>query len=71
MMDKSSELIIPPSANWFLSCATDCHRNTGVLAYAASRCLVLVWPENKAEEGVTFPKTRVLSDSHRQKITCK
>lgn len=70
-MEKLAEIILPPSPNWYSSAAIDCHRKTGVLAYAASRCLVVVWPEKTTDEHVTFPKTRVISDSHRQKITCK
>ena len=63
------EVVIPPSPNWYLSNAFECHKESGVLAYAASKTLVLIWPIQQRDAG--FPKTRVIADAHKTKITGK
>ncbi len=63
-----NEVVIPPSPNWYLSGVFECHKKSGVLAYAASRCLVFLKPH---EENIGFPSTRVIPDAHRNKITCE
>lgn len=68
MAGISKAIVIPPSPNWYLSSDFECHKKSGVLAYAASRCLVLVKPQ---EGDVGFPTTRVIPDAHRYKITCQ
>lgn len=64
--EMSAEIVIPPSPNWYTSDAFDCHKESGILAYAASRNLVIIWPN----EQVSLAKTRVISDAHRIKVTC-
>lgn len=64
------ESVIPPSPNWYLSNVFECHRQTGVLAFAASRCLVFVWPIER-DGDPRYPITRVVPDAHRNKVTCK
>ena len=63
-----NEVVIPPSPNWYLSSVFECHKKSGILAYAASRCLVFLKPH---EENVGFPNTRVIADAHNNKITCE
>ncbi len=70
MKKDGKEIVIPPSPNWYLSNVFECHRKTGVLAYAASRCLVFVWPTEPNGE-ISFPQTRVVPDAHMNKVTCK
>ena len=63
----TARIVIPPSPNWYSTNAVDCHRPTGLIAYAASKSLVFVWPTQERNAG--FPRTEVLTDAHFQKIT--
>lgn len=66
----TEEIVIPPSPNWYLSSSFECHKKSGVLVYAASRCLVFVKSCNKGDS-FSYPTTRVIPDAHRNKITCE
>jgi hypothetical protein len=70
MKKNSKEIVIPPSPNWYLSSAFECHKKSGVLVYAASRCLVFVKACN-IEDDFSYPTTSVIPDAHRNKITCQ
>lgn len=68
-MESTKEIVIPPSPNWYLSSVFECHKTSGVLVYAASRCLVFLKSCNVGDN-FGFPTTRVIPDAHRGKITC-
>ena len=63
----SNEKVIPPSPNWYSSDAFECHKESGILAYAAARNLVIIWPND--DNKVEFTRTRVIPEAHRTKIT--
>lgn len=69
-MESTKEIVIPPSPNWYLSSVFECHKTSGVLVYAASRCLVFLKSCNVGDN-FGFPTTRVIPDAHRGKITCE
>ena len=62
------EIVIPPSPNWYSSDAFECHDKSGILAYAASRNLVIIWPNELHQTKST--QTRVIPEAHKNKITC-
>jgi hypothetical protein len=54
-------LKFPPLPNLYCANAVDCHKSTGVLAYAAKKNLVFVWP---GQGNASFPTVVVVKHKH-------